>query len=376
MSLHISSQFDSGNILVRSIAEPLNVQLEIQKDAGDEHFQWFHFRVSGARGVRLRLQLMNAGEASYPDGWLDYRVCVSVDRKRWLRSPTSFENGRLVIDFTPDADSVYFAYFAPYSSERHLELIASVAAHPLVRVERLGSTVDGRDLDLLVVGEQGPPKKPCWIIARQHPGETMAEWCVEGLLERLLDAGDPIARELLKRATFYIVPNMNPDGAARGHLRCNAAGANLNREWKVPSLERSPEVFHVREKMFATGVKFALDVHGDEALPYNFIAGAGGVADLPEKVAKEQMLYEQQLQRVCPDFQTVHGYPAVHPGKANLTIATNWIASHFGALSMTLEQPFKDTNDSPYPAEGWSPERARKLGRANLDALWSVIDSL
>lgn len=38
------------------------------------------------------------------------------------------------------------------------------------------------------------------------------------------------------------MPNVNPDGSIRGHLRTNAAGANLNREWKDPTLERSPEV--------------------------------------------------------------------------------------------------------------------------------------
>ena len=40
------------------------------------------------------------------------------------------------------------------------------------------------------------------------------------------------------------------DGAFRGHLRTNACGANLNREWcttgdyVAPTLERSPEVYH------------------------------------------------------------------------------------------------------------------------------------
>ena len=45
------------------------------------------------------------------------------------------------------------------------------------------------------------------------------------------------------------VPNMNPDGSWRGHLRTNAAGANLNREWAAPSAQRSPEVLLVRAKM-------------------------------------------------------------------------------------------------------------------------------
>jgi murein tripeptide amidase MpaA len=42
---------------------------------------------------------------------------------------------------------------------------------------------------------------------------------------------DGLVPELMKKCTFFIVPNMCPDGAFRGHLRTNALGTNLNREW-------------------------------------------------------------------------------------------------------------------------------------------------
>ena len=45
------------------------------------------------------------------------------------------------------------------------------------------------------------------------------------------------------------VPNMNPDGTWRGHLRTNASGANLNREWDHPTKENSPEVYYTRAAM-------------------------------------------------------------------------------------------------------------------------------
>ncbi len=83
--------------------------------------------------------------------------------------------------------------------------------------------------------------------------------------------------QLLQQAVFYVVPNMNPDGSVRGHLRTNAAGVNLNREWQTPSVQQSPEVFLVRQKMLEVGVDMFLDIHGDENLPYNFVAGAEGV---------------------------------------------------------------------------------------------------
>ena len=376
MSLRITSNFDSGNIRVVDASDPSNLQLEIEVDAGGEHFQWFHYRVTGARDQALRMRICNAAKASYVGGWEDYEARASYDREYWFRVPTRYENGELVIEHRPETDAVYYAYFAPYGNERHLDLVAEASTDAKVRVERLGQTLDGRDLDLLVVGASDTPKLPCWVIARQHPGETMAEWFVEGFLDRLLDDDDPVARELLRRATFYVVPNMNPDGSSRGHLRCNAAGANLNREWQSPTMERSPEVFLVRERMQRSGLRFCLDVHGDEALPYNFIAGSDGVEGLPEAVVAARHAYEAALVRSSPDFQTEHGYPKAAPGTANMTMATNWIADAFKALAMTLEQPFKDTKDTPYPESGWSPERARKLGRANLDALWAVLDQL
>eukprot|EP00966_Prymnesium_polylepis_P070886 1646857-Prymnesium_polylepis.1 len=75
---------------------------------------------------------------------------------------------------------------------------------------------------------------------------------------------------------------MNPDGSTRGHLRTNACGANLNREWattgeyEAPTLARSPEVHHALRAMDATGVDVFADVHGDEALPFTFVSGAEG----------------------------------------------------------------------------------------------------
>src|SRR3546814_13558258 len=81
-----------------------------------------------------------------------------------------------------------------------------------------------------------------WLYARQHPGESMAEWWMEGALEKLTDSADPHARSLLAKCRFHIVPKMNPDGSRRGHLRTNYAGVNLKRDCDTPTAERSTEV--------------------------------------------------------------------------------------------------------------------------------------
>lgn len=372
--MRVSSSFDSGNIECLDASRPADIRLSINKDRNSDFYQWFHFRLVGARGQDCTLRIVNAGGAAYPRGWEGYRACASYDRRNWFRVATSYEAPVLTINHRPDLDSVYYAYFAPYSMERHARFVAGTLADPRVRLDVPGATLDGQDIDLLHVGEPASGKRQCWIIARQHPGETMAEWWMEGFMQRLLDPADPVARALLRRAVFHVVPNMNPDGSRRGHLRTNAAGANLNREWQQPSMERSPEVFVVRKAMAETGVDFCLDVHGDETVPYNFIVKTVGIPSLTPKQKALQLAYAEHLSRANPDFQTEHGYPDNAPGKANLAMCGNYVAETFGCLSMTLEMPFKDNDAAPDPRAGWSPARCRKLGMAGLDALHGVLD--
>jgi murein tripeptide amidase MpaA len=378
MTLRISSNFDSGNIDVVALNGPQDIQLAIRKDAHSEFYQWFHFRLSGAAGVACKLTLTNCAGSAYPGGWPDYKVRVSEDRITWTQAKTSYHAGQLTIEHTPKSNSLWLAYHAPYSMERHHDMIARLAQATDASLDVLGQSLDGQDLDLITLSPPAGVAAPfkIWVIARQHPGESMAEWCAEGLLDRLIDRTDPVIKKLRQTCLFYVVPNMNPDGSRRGHLRTNAAGVNLNREWASPSLAKSPEVLHVLDKMIETGCDFNLDIHGDESIPHNFIAGFDGIPSLSDRQSRLINQYKTALARVSPDFQTAVGYENSRPGKANMTMSTNALAERFGCLAMTLEMPFKDANDNPDPVYGWSPARAKHLGRACLDALLEVLPEL
>ncbi|HEY0413800.1 MAG TPA: M14-type cytosolic carboxypeptidase [Allosphingosinicella sp.] len=372
MTLGITSAFDGGNIRVVAI-DDTRVDLEIVRDNQSDFYQWFYFRLTGAKGRKVELRLLNCAGAAYPLGWEDYRACLSYDREEWERVETHYQGGVLTIPVTPEADSVWLAYFAPYTMERHHDLLADVIGRPDVDYRSLGKTLDGQDMDYLKLGE-GPLQ--VWLYARQHPGETMAEWWMEGALERLLDEADPIARQLRRRATFHIVPNMNPDGSRRGHLRTNAAGTNLNREWHDPSAGKSPEVLCVRNEMDRTGVDFAMDVHGDEAIAANFLAGFEGIPSWNEGQQTVFEHFSEALVRLSPDFQTSKGYEVAAPGQANMSMSTAQLAERYGAVSMTLEMPFKDNAALPDERFGWSPDRCRLLARDCLAALHAILPEL
>jgi murein tripeptide amidase MpaA len=374
MSIKISHQFDAGAIEVLRADSPQAIELNLRKDSSADIAQWFYFRLQGARSESCTMRFLNAGQATYPDGWKDYQAVASYDRQHWFRVPTTFDRQVMTITHTPERDSVYYAYFEPYSWERHLSLLARVQESPIARVLDLGNTVDGRDMNLVVIGSPVASKK-IWIIARQHPGEAMAEWFVEGMIDALLDPADPIAKRLLQRAAFHIVPNMNPDGSVRGNLRTNAAGANLNREWMTPSQEISPEVFVVKNKIHETGCNLFLDIHGDEGLPYVFVAGSEMLEGFSPQQAAEQQAFIDAFRRASPDFQTEVGYASGKYREDMLKLASKYIGHTFKCVSLTLEMPFKDNANLPDAQTGWNGARSAGLGRAILQPILHHLES-
>jgi murein tripeptide amidase MpaA len=224
-----------------------------------------------------------ASEASFPQAWPGTWVCFTEaihDKEAWQRqTDTKYEDGKLTWTHSHSKNgSVYFTFYPLFTYQRHLELISKCSLY--ADVQSLGQTLQGREIDLVTVGTG---ERVCWVFHRQHPGESMASWYAEGFLTRLLGLDrngevDGLVYHLLQMYTFYIVPMMCPDGVVLGHIRVNSVGANLNREWgprgtegdsdfyEAPTLQRSPEVWYVLNKMDETGVDIALDIHGDEEL--------------------------------------------------------------------------------------------------------------
>jgi len=265
LSVSISDAFDGGNIKFikqqPNANDPriIDVILQIKPDLYTEleeicHMQYFSFRstVSGladhdeGSSVKLKYILQNAHKVSYPEAWPGSTVCYSTnveDADGWRRvRDTFYTEGKLTWEFTHEhhhgttttttTSSVYFSYFPPYSYSRHLRLVAqcataNAASAGAVVVSSLGQSLQGREIECITTGT-GP--LTCWIIHRQHPGETMAEHFAEGLLTRLLGlpdkcvdgytnksnnnktdgeeayALDEQVQKLTQLYTFYIVP--------------------------------------------------------------------------------------------------------------------------------------------------------------------------
>lgn len=426
----ISDAYDSGNGELASLrladgaAEDgvdVHVGVRIRPDPytaleDARHSQHFSFRATlnpdapemrgrfrGRTRIRARYALENAGAASYADAFAGYAAFATTGRTpfdpaAWGRKgDTAYDGKRLTWthDHEVGEPSAYFAYFPPYSQERHLALVEKCAAAEGVTVASLGQTLDGRELDVVTVGTGS---RTCWVIHRQHPGESMAEFYAEGLLTRLLgldDKWDKVAEKARELYTFHIVSNINPDGSCRGYLRTNAAGQNLNREWcpspapaaddgaegaaadpyAAPTLARSPEVHHLLQRMDATGCDAFLDVHGDEELPFNFLAGSEGTSVWSPRLEGLHGAFLAAYARANGDMQAAVSYEPDAPGAGMSHVCSNQIAERFDCFAATLEMPFKElwgdatTAGEGVPQTGWGPARATQLGASVLDAL-------
>lgn len=375
--MQISSNFDSGNIEVIDASNPKQVLLAIRPDLNSAHFQWFHFKVEGLQpGQRYGFSLSNAGQSSYKNAWSGYHAVASYDQVNWFRVPSRFEDGALNFDIETQQAQVWFAYFEPYSRARHDQLIEDAQRLAGAELFATGRSIEGRAIELLRISRNPQAQRKIWLIAQQHPGEHMAEWFMQGLIERLQLTDDAELSALLEQADLYLVPNMNPDGAFRGHLRTNYAGRDLNRAWQSASEADSPEVYFVQQQMRAVGVDLFLDIHGDEEIPHVFAAGCEGNPGYSPRLERLEEQFKQLLVQHGAEFQTVFGYPRDEPGQANTTLACNAVGLEFDCLAFTIEMPFKDHDDRPDTSTGWNGARSRQLGKDVLSVAAAMVGQL
>lgn len=361
----VDADLDGGAIEIVDASDPRGIELRLRPDSCAELMQWFHFRLRARPGRPVSIRIGNAAEATYADAWDGYRASASYDGARWFRVPTEYDGEALVIQHTPARAEVLYAYFAPYPMARRERLFSRVVRAARARADVLGETAEGRPLCRVIFGEPAPERRRVWIIARQHPGETMAEWLAEGVASRLLDARDEVAAALLDRAVVSLVPCVNPDGAVLGNQRTNARGVDLNRAWAAPDDEDAPEVAAVREAMLDEGVDLLLDVHGDEHAEVSFAAGCEGNESYgPRQEALERAFVERLAAR-DGGFTTENLYADEPPEPR---AAANWAGETFDCLALTLEMPFRDAS--------FSPRAAARLGGRVLECVLESVDDL
>lgn len=326
----IEVNIESGNFVVQTITKDQIIG-EIKKDSNNKDFQWFYFILEGENHSAIKIIIKNVVASSYPAAWENYQVCIRHDgADSWHTVNTKLEHNDLVFTINLNNSKCEIAYFIPYTLKQHQNLnerfsSLNVCKNQFAVLANNKVAVQGFYLSS---DETRNRKNNIWIIARQHSGESIVGWFMEGILETL-ESNSNLSREILNKYNLVIVPNANPAGVNEGNHRTNATGYDLNRSWLNPDPSSCPEISTIIEWMHLHQPKLVLDIHGDERTPHPYVLiNPGTVSD------HEQQLLNK-LATNCSNLEIRHQLV----NNIDLSIGRHYVHHKFNCLALTFELP-------------------------------------
>ena len=348
----IHTNFEGGSLGETQNISDAHFRLAVKGESDQDHrnrqANWYYFRVDDA-SQPLTLDIVNLpGEYNYKPNrgaiTKDTPPVISYDGVHWEHVKTyqyDPKEPKLILHISPAKFTFWIAHCAPYTNETLAKLRNEIGNHPDFREEKIGKTVGGRDLLLWTI-TQGTrrSKKTIWLLFRQHSWESGSSWVGEGAIRTLL--ADK-SRKLREEAIWKIIPLCDPDGVARGGVRFNANGFDLNRNWDVIDPVKMPEIAAQRgaiQKWLESGhsIDLLLSLHNTETNEYLEGPPEGGRNGRFKPLAERifQILTDQTS--FAPAQPIRYAEETTTPGKPGRMTVIQGLYQDFGIPGFLMEQ--------------------------------------
>ncbi|MBO0723053.1 MAG: hypothetical protein J2P41_19670 [Blastocatellia bacterium] len=260
------------------------VKGEADQDQRNRQANWYYFALENLPKTRVEITLTNLiGEYNYKPALAvtkHTRPVYSYDGVTWKHfsdSEVEWDEARveLRLAFVPEKRRIWIAHTPPYTNPKLDALLAKYEGSKFLQRQVVGKSVEGRDLLLLTVTNPQAPeagKKVIWLMFRQHSWESGTSWACDGALQFLLSS-EPVAAQIRDHAIIKIFPLADPDGVARGGVRFNKHGYDLNRNWDTVDPLKMPEITAQRKAIFdwldeGHPIDLFFAMHNDESTEY------------------------------------------------------------------------------------------------------------
>lgn len=261
--ISIDTHIPSGNILYDHIGNDGTVHLNLNKEF-NSFTHWFYFKVFADRIAKKRLtfSIDNASQSNFANGWNNYAPFESLDGKIWKRISQGKLLGSSFTFNVDDYDEEFFlSWYLPYTMDKYQNWIDQVSNSNLMTV-----TTSNNNPDYIIAGDKSKPA--IVVVARQHPGESMASFVTEGIIHSLIN-NHQRSDKFLNNFSLIIFPLLNKSGVAKGFHRVNENGKDLNRSWNSNEID---EIKFVKNQLATySDIHSIIDIHGDEVSNFNYV---------------------------------------------------------------------------------------------------------
>ncbi|MCU1258999.1 MAG: hypothetical protein JWO80_1884 [Bryobacterales bacterium] len=351
----VHTDFEGGSLGKVEQVSPTHFRLAVKgesdQDGRNRQANWYYFRVDGASSKPLTLDIVNLpGEYNYKPNQgaitKDTPPSISFDGVHW-EHVTTFEydpqEPKLVLHVQPRGPRFWIAHCPPYTNASLAKLREEIHRSPDFHEETIGKTAGGRDLVLWTIAHgESKDKQTIWLMFRQHSWESGSSWVGEGAIRTLL-SNAPESKKLRDQVIWKILPLCDPDGVARGGVRFNVNGFDLNRNWDVAGPVKMPEITAQRNAVrqwlnAGNRIDLLLSLHNTETGEY--LEGPpddGGSAKFKPLAERLFQLLSTETS-FAPMRPLSFAEKTTTPGKAGRMTVIQGLYANFGVAGFLMEQ--------------------------------------
>ncbi len=345
-AVEINTAYPGGNVNAQSNRGNV-VHLAPRLDGGRDWFYW-NFEVTAKHAGEVAF-VFPEKVAGFQNGAVGFQgPAVSTDRGktwRWMGNETALTRGQsFTYEFTHSGEQVRFAVTFPYLQSNWDAFVDEHEGNEHFQTSVLTQSQEGRDVELVQIGEPGPGKVAMLITARHHACETIASFVLEGMLKAAM-SDEPVGLDFRKRYVLYAVPFVDKDGVESGDQGKGRAPHDHNRDYGPNSI--FPEVQAIMKLGRQKHVQAALDLHCPTlVMDIHQLMYFVGPMDVPRNNKATIDQFSKAIQQEMPAEAPFGPLVWLKPMDAEKrTMNSGYFASQTNCLTAsTLEIPFAPAN--------------------------------
>lgn len=250
--MKITHNYPGASIKVIKNNEKTNTIYLSLKEEANSYSHYYNFTIENELPKEGTIYLQNIKKSPYYHEKIKPVPYIKTTKWQPLKNYSLADNGDLIIKI-PSNSTQEISLVPRYT---HQDLKEFLKKNPSPH-----TTIKYEPIPEIIIGS---PQLPAIIFtARQHPGETLSSFFLEGIIKELLNTPN-----LLEQYCFIFFPIVNTKGVETGVHRL-LDGTDYNRSWNRK--EKPFEIKYIEEELNKYKILTFIDVHNDEVTKDNYL---------------------------------------------------------------------------------------------------------